>query len=292
MKTKKCLVIGRSGQLATALLKQCPQDVDCVSLSRNDIDLLDIDSIDRVFDSFAPDLVINASAYTGVDKAETDIDSAYALNCSAVANLARLTSKRGIRFIHISTDFVFGGEFNRAYLPDDQTNPLSVYGLSKRAGETEILKLLSPLSCIVRTSWVYSLEGGNFVKTMLRLMSERKSINVVSDQIGCPTYVLDLASFIWALREQIAWVPIYHWSDLGVASWYDFSEAIHDLALSEGIIKDAVFINPIKTVEYPTPAIRPKFSLLDVSASQGIHPGKHWRKNLALFFSSYKGGQR
>lgn len=246
------------------------------ALGRNEIDITDPQSIELVIEQLKPAVIINASAYTAVDKAESEQDEAYLINATAVEYLAKAANQHGIRLLHISTDFVFDGTKNTPYKVDDQTNPINVYGASKLAGELAIKAHCPTNSAIVRTSWVYSSHGNNFVKTMLRLMAEKDELNVVSDQIGCPTNANSLAKYLWQLAEQDTLEPIYHYSDLGVASWYDFAVAIQSIALEQGILSKKIVIHPIPSSDYPTPAMRPFFGLL--AAIEGSR--EHWITSL------------
>jgi dTDP-4-dehydrorhamnose reductase len=249
-------------------------------LGRNDTDITSYDELSEKIRLFQPNVIINASAYTAVDKAESDIDSSYAINEKAVEIMAKIAKENNCRFIHVSTDFVFDGESNLAYEVSSASNPNSVYGASKLAGELAIKRTYPENSVIVRTSWVYSTFGNNFVKTMLRLMKEKDQLGVVGDQIGCPTNAKGLAMFLWLLASKHTIDQVYHWSDAGVASWYDFAVAIQELGLKHGLLDRKIPISAIMTSEYPTPAKRPKFSLLNSSESNLICKQKHWRAEL------------
>jgi dTDP-4-dehydrorhamnose reductase len=245
------------------------------------LDLIDDTVIEPFIAQAEPDLIINASGYTAVDKAEAERDLAYAINATAPGAMARAAAALGARFIHISTDFVFDGTGHLPYAPDAATNPISAYGASKAAGEAAVAA--SGASALtVRTAWVYSAGGTNFVETMLRLMATRDEINVVADQIGTPTHAESLARALWALAET-DYRGIAHFTDAGVASWYDFAVAIHDLGMAAGLLDKAVRINPIPTSAYPTPAARPHFSVLDKAATWGLlgYRADHWRQELA-----------
>lgn len=276
----KAIIFGKSGQLANELLATKPNSYSAKCFGRNDIDLLNVQNVEALLQTETPDVIINASAYTLVDKAETDTEAAYALNELAVKNLAVLSQKNNIRLIHVSTDFVFDGAKSQSYKPSDETNPKSIYGKSKLAGELAIQELHPDNSVIIRTSWVYSSFGNNFVKTMLKLMNDRDELGIVVDQIGCPTYAKELAYFIWALSEEADINAIYHWSDLGVTSWYDFACAIYEKGTKLGLITSSTSIKPIPSSSYPTPAERPKFSLLNTDDSQAIYLAKHWQIQL------------
>lgn len=274
------LIIGKSGQLANELISQKPTNIEHLCLGRDDVNVCDITSLENSVNAFKPSVIINASAYTAVDKAETDSDAAYLLNKQAVENLAIIAKKSNVRLLHVSTDFVFDGKKNKAYNVDDKTNPCSVYGASKLAGEQAITTHSPENSAIVRTSWLYSSHGNNFVKTMLRLMQEKEELSVVCDQIGCPTYAEGLAKFLWQLATIESVNTVYHWSDYGVASWYDFAVAIQEIAFDNKLLAKKIPIKPLPASSYPTPAARPSFSLLNASDAYLIEPSKHWTSHL------------
>jgi dTDP-4-dehydrorhamnose reductase len=276
------LLLGASGQLGSALQSVQPPDVRLIAASRSDGDLAIDGTVERLVASTSPDLIINAAAYTAVDKAETEEAVAYRLNSQCVGSIGRAAERCGARLFHISTDYVFDGTKGSPYVPDDETTPLGIYGLSKRDGECEALAACREC-LVVRTAWLYGEEGGNFVKTMLRLMSVNSEVRVISDQIGSPTYARSLAQGIWSLVH-IKSRGILHYTDSGVASWYDFACAIQEEALSLGLLEKAVPILPISTSEYPTPARRPSFSILDKSETWALlgRPANHWRNNLRL----------
>jgi dTDP-4-dehydrorhamnose reductase len=276
------VVIGKSGQLAHEIMRLAGDDsVHC--LGRDDINILDALSLVSVLNRFQPEGIINASAYTAVDKAESDEKNAYALNQTAVANLATYAKQHHCHLVHVSTDYVFGGDKGAPYQVDDRYDPQGAYGASKAAGEKALLDIYSQASCILRTSWVYSNHGNNFVKTMLRLMAEKPELGVIDDQIGSPTWARDLAkACIYAIKNQVS--GVHHWTDNGVASWYDFAVAIQSLALEKGLLTHAIPIKPIPSSAYPTPAKRPHYSVLDKSTLttefSGLVP-QYWRKALS-----------
>jgi dTDP-4-dehydrorhamnose reductase len=276
----KVIIIGKSGQLANELVAELPEGVEVLSLGRNDVDITSYSELSARVQQFKPSVIINASAYTAVDKAESDSDAAFALNEKAVQIMANVAKENNCRFLHVSTDFVFDGESNLAYEVSDSTNPTSVYGASKLAGELAITKTYPENSAIVRTSWVYSTFGNNFVKTMLRLMKEKEQLGVVGDQIGCPTNAKGLAQFLWLLASNDDLNPVYNWSDAGVASWYDFAVAIQELGLKHGLLDKKIPISAIPSSAYPTPAKRPKFSLLNSSDANLIMKQRHWREQV------------
>ncbi|CAN5287748.1 dTDP-4-dehydrorhamnose reductase [soil metagenome] len=273
----KVLITGAHGQVGRALQRTAPAGVALYPTDVVDLDICDPGAVERYFAAHVPDIVINAAAYTAVDKAETDMAAARRLNADAVLNLAQAADFHGSRLIHISTDFVFDGTASAPYPTDAAPAPLSVYGQTKYEGE----RAAGPSALIVRTSWVYSTLGSNFVLTMLRLMSERDELRVIADQVGTPTAATSLSQALWALTAQ-GGVGIWHYTDSGVASWYDFAVAIQEEALSLGMLRHAIPIVPISTADYPTPAKRPSYSVLDKSATVAALGGAapHWRANL------------
>ena len=285
----RVLITGARGQLGYALQRVAPAGMDLVLTTREELDLASPSVIDDVR-SIAPQLIINAAAYTAVDRAETDIEAAMLVNRDAVAALAEAAQSLSARLLHISTDFVFDGSASRAYVPDALTAPLGVYGSSKRAGEVAILERTGCDACIVRTAWVYETHGANFVKTMLRLMAERDRLSVVADQIGTPTWATGLARVLWCLAVQPQLPALLHWTDQGVASWYDFAVAIQEEACHLGLLAGAIPIDPITTDLYPTPAARPAFSLLDKRETLGLLGDRieplHWRVALRQMLSA------
>ncbi|MEM5529416.1 dTDP-4-dehydrorhamnose reductase [Gammaproteobacteria bacterium AS21] len=278
----KIIVIGRSGQLAWELARLTTEKHQMVCLGRDDIDLKCQANIITTLVKYEAEAVINAAAYTAVDLAESDSDSAYNLNEGAVGLLAIVCKELSLHLIQISTDFVFDGNKSTPYFPNDTVNPMSVYGASKAAGEQVLLKLLPDASCIIRTSWVYSIHGNNFVKTMLCLMAEKSELGIISDQIGSPTSAKSLAqACLYAALHRVK--GIHHWTDAGVASWYDFAIAIQELALKRNILSVPIIINPISTSQYPTPAKRPSYSVLDKTSLVEHFSGvlnRHWQVEL------------
>jgi dTDP-4-dehydrorhamnose reductase len=228
---------------------------------------------------FRPDLVLNAAGYTSVDRAEAEPEAARAVNETGARHLAEAAAEGGARMIHFSTDYVFDGKQERPYAPDDPPNPLNVYGASKLAGERAVLDTLGDRAVVVRTAWVYAATGRNFLVTMLRLLSQREQVTVVSDQIGAPTTAASVALAAWAIAGRPDVHGIAHWTDDGTASWYDFAVAIQDEALETGLLRRAIKVLPIATEKYPTPACRPRYSVLDCSAARAalrLEPD-HWR---------------
>ncbi|MEJ2229019.1 MAG: dTDP-4-dehydrorhamnose reductase [Alphaproteobacteria bacterium] len=259
-------VIGKSGQLARCLAETAPTEMEVAYFGRAEMDIAQPETNFAALTAYRPDLLINASAYTAVDKAESDREAAFALNEHGPARLAKFASELGIPLIHVSTDYVFDGAASRPYTEDDPTAPLNVYGESKLAGEQAVVRIC-PRHIIIRTSWLYSAYGHNFVKTMLRLGSEKDVLRIVADQRGRPTSTHELARVIWIIVQAIHDAPhsvpwgLYHYADAGEASWADFAEAI--FAASKPQLPNVPKIERITTAEFPTPAPRPLHSVLD-----------------------------
>ena len=277
----KVLIFGAGGQVGRALQALAPAGAIITAIDNGVLDLTVSAAIAPYIRSVAPDLIINASGYTAVDKAESESDLSYAINATAPGAMAQAATEIGARFIHISTDFVFDGKSHLPYPSDAPTSPLSVYGASKAAGEAAVAAAGGNV-LTVRTAWVYSAGGANFVETMLKLMASRDNINVVADQIGTPTHADSLARALWALAATDQ-RGIVHFTDAGIASWYDFAIAIYDLGTAAGLLDSAVSINPIPTTAYPPPAARPHYSVIDKTATWEIlgYTADHWRHELA-----------
>ncbi len=277
----KVLVVGAGGQVGRAVGKAVPVGQDVVSKTQEQLDICDETAVAAALEQIHADWIVNAAAYTAVDRAESEAAQALAINDTAVGILARAAAQHGCRLLHLSTDFVFDGRSNRAYLPADPTNPLSVYGASKLGGERRVVGEGRD-GIVLRTAWVYDSSGSNFVLTMLRLMRERPEVRVVCDQIGAPTWAASIAEAIWGLIVAAAPPGIFHWTDLGVASWYDFAVAIQEEALVRGLLTRSVPILPIASAAYPTPAVRPQFSVLNTESTRALvpTPAHHWRQNL------------
>lgn len=273
------VITGANGQLGRTLQAALAQHA-LIPLNRTDLDISSLDLAEQLH-TLQPAVVINAAAYTAVDKAESEPDRADQINHQAPKNLAEACKQINSRLIHVSTDFVFDGTANQPYPVDAPCDPTGEYGRSKLKGEQAIMHAYPEGSCIVRTAWLYSATNNNFVTTMLRLMKERQELGIVMDQVGTPTSTKTLATFIEALIEQNR-RGLYHWSDAGVASWYDFAVAIYEEATAAGLLTNKVTIKPIYSKDYPTPARRPHYSVLDKTKSYtdtGV-PAIHWRTPL------------
>jgi len=298
----KVLLTGAAGQLGQALIAAKPTGVELVACGRAELNLADPQACRDAVQLHRPDWVLNAGAYTAVDKAESEPELAHAVNAGAPTAFAEalagldLGEHRQGRLLQVSTDFVFNGAQGWPYRPEQPLDPLGVYGASKAAGEAAALRL--PGSRVLRTSWVYGPVGHNFCLTMLRLHRQRAQsgdvLGVVADQVGCPTSTTSLALACWrALGLSLAAVAeanlprILHWSDAGAATWYDFAVAIGELGVALGLLKQAAVVQPLSTADYPTPAQRPSYSLLDCTTSRsrlGLVP-QHWREALFAVLS-------
>ena len=274
---KKILVVGSKGQLGSELQELSKEySFHFFFFDFPEMDITNKELVNEKINSLKPDYLINCAAYTAVDKAETEKDIAFAINRDGVSNLATACTENNVLFIHISTDYVFDGETKEPYKEDSPVKPANIYGISKLQGEQEALKN-NPEVIIIRTAWVYSAYGSNFVKTMLRLMKTKPEINVVADQFGSPTYAHDLAEVILQIISSGKWTPgIYHYTNNGIISWFDFASEVKNLSnLSCSIL-------PITTEQYPTPARRPKYSVLDKTKMRqtfGIEL-KDWKESL------------
>lgn len=284
----RVLVAGRTGQLAVALQERLPRDGHAVSaLEAPELDLTDRESIERAMEQAAPDAVVNAAAYTAVDKAEAQPDIAFAVNAIGAGMLADAAAKRGLPMVHISTDYVFSGDGGAPYAEDAATGPTGVYGESKLAGERAVLGN-NPRAVILRTAWVCGPHGANFVRTMLRLGAEREALSVVADQQGAPTFAADLAEAIARMLPRLAAAPVgdeafglFHLTGAPHTTWHGFAEAIFAGAAARG--QKVPRLSAITTAEYPTPARRPADSRLDcgrIGRVHGIHPAD-WRQSLS-----------
>ena len=284
----KVLLTGREGQLGTALQASLPEGVILIATGRSELDLADYAACRQAVRDHRPDWVLNAGAYTAVDRAESEADRAMAINAGAPQAFAEALGDTGGRLLQVSTDFVFNGAQGSPYRPDQWLDPLGVYGATKAAGETAAMAL--PGARVLRTSWVYGPVGKNFCLTMLRLHAMKAAagepLGVVADQVGCPTATHTLAAACWraiGIGTDADGPRTLHWSDAGASSWYDFAVAIGELGVTAGLLERAAEVSPLTTADYPTPAQRPSYSLLDCTASRqslAMDP-IHWRASLA-----------
>ena len=286
----KVLITGAGGQVADALVRLRPAGMETVALGHAELDIGDAAAVEAAVASQRPQLLINAAAYTAVDKAESETALALRVNGEAPGHLAAVARRHGVRFLHISTDFVFDGQSKTPYRPDAPTAPLGAYGASKLEGERRALEASGGTALVLRTAWVYAARGHNFVRTMLRLMAERDTLKVVRDQLGSPTWASSVAEALWAATRVPGFQGIHHWTDAGTASWYDFAVAIREEGAALGLVTRPVEVLPISTAEYPTPARRPAYSVLDRSSTEAalhIQPAP-WRDNLKKMLKELK----
>lgn len=273
----KVLITGGNGQLAKDLHKILTFDHEVFSLGSAEFDVTTMEQVREIVYQVNPDVIIHSAAYTAVDLAESEEEKAYLVNSFGTRNVAIVSEEIKAKLCYISTDYVFDGNADSPYKEYDNTNPLGVYGKSKRAGE-QLVQSLSTKYFIVRTSWVYGLHGNNFVKTMLKLAGERDRLKVVHDQIGSPTYTVDLSKFLGSLIQTEKY-GIYHATNTGACSWYEFATAIFE---ESGV---SIQVEPCATEEFPRPAPRPKYSVLDHLAirANGFEDLRHWRDALHDF---------
>lgn len=292
----KVLITGANGQLGYCLQHTAPARLtdkstalELRAVTRSEFDLARPELLAGLLDQWNPDVIINAAAYTAVDKAEQDQATATTVNADAVLALASWCESRGAQLVQVSTDFVFAGDSAAPYPINADCAPLSVYGHTKLRGE-QLAMQACPSAYIVRTGWVYAEHGANFVKTMLRLGRERDQLGVVADQVGTPTYARHLADMIWRLLARRPEQRIHHFSDAGVASWYDFAAAIFEEAEALALLPKQPQLRPITTADYPTPAHRPNYSVLDKTTTWKlleITP-QHWRQALRTMLKNLK----
>ena len=291
----RILLTGATGQLGKEILKSKPKDALIISPNRYQLDLSDYSSCKNMVLKNNPDWIINCGAYTSVDGAEKEIELSSKINSLAPKAFTEIINKTNGNLLHLSTDYVFDGEQNFPYDVHQEKNPISNYGRSKALGEELIEKNIKNIenATVLRTSWVISPRGKNFILNMLKLHSEKEYIKVVSDQIGSPTSAKELSKVCWKIIEfkKKNKLPfILHWADSGAASWFDIAVAVGEIALELGIIKKKASVYPINTYEYPTAAQRPKFSLLNTSETSKYLNIKanHWRENLINILIEYK----
>ena len=285
----KIMLFGANGQLGWELGRTCPEGINLFAYDYPEIDLMDSDRIAAFIRNNHPDVLINAAAYTAVDKAEQEQEAADRLNHGAVRQISDICSAEKIHLVHISTDFIFNGMNYKPYLPQDKPDPVSIYGATKLKGELAVREILDNDATILRTAWLYSAHGSNFVKSMLKFMETKPELNVIDEQIGTPTWANGLATAIWSAIDKKL-TGTHHFTDAGVASWYDFAIAIQEEALNLNLIQKEIPINPIPASQYPTPAERPFYSVLDkISLWQALDIKPiHWRKQLRSMLKELK----
>ena len=301
MNKTNVVVTGASGQLGKTLQALWPASqlsprFNLIPLQRKQLDISRAQEVAATLDALNAHIIINAAAYTAVDQAESEAEDAFASNQQGVVNLAAWAAANEAWLIHISTDFVFDGAATSPYAPASSPSPLGVYGASKLAGEVELQQRLPEAGTIIRTSWLYSEFGNNFVKTMLRLMSEKPELAVVNDQIGSPSSSHSLAAVIFAMIEtgndsRADYSGVYHWSDGGRISWFDFAQAIQQQGLQQGLLKTEIPLRPIASSDYPTAARRPAYSVLDRSKTLAEFdcPSLNWQQQLAVVIKAIAG---
>jgi dTDP-4-dehydrorhamnose reductase len=278
----RALITGAGGQVGLELQATVPSGWVIAACQSDQLDVTRADAVRAAMTAFRPSVVIHTAAYTAVDTAEANADRARSVNVQGTTHVAEAALDVGARLLHLSTDFVFDGAQGRPYAPDDEPRPLGVYGRTKLEGERAAVRIMERQALVVRTAWVYSRHRQNFVLTMLRLMAERSEVGVVADQVGTPTWARSLAETLWAAADRADLSGVVHWTDAGVASWYDFAVAIQEEALAAGLLHRAVPVRPLRTEEFPTAAARPAFSVLEKGGSWtalGRTP-PHWRVNL------------
>ncbi|MBU1107589.1 MAG: dTDP-4-dehydrorhamnose reductase [Candidatus Riflebacteria bacterium] len=280
---RRILLTGSGGQLGCQLQINCPDEFELLARSHSELDITDADSCRKTLQKVRPDWVINAAAYTDVERAETEPEQAMRINAQGARNLAQAALAIGARLLHISTDFVFDGRLRRPYRPADTPNPMSSYGRSKLAGELVIREAFGADALILRTSWLYGPTGRNFLTTIMCLLREQPVLRIVADQIGTPTSVLSLSGAIYAaIKADVR--GIYHWSDAGETSWYDFACAIQHEAMQIGLLIQPRIIEPISTADFPSKAHRPEWSVLDKSSFTAVtsFDPRPWQQELPL----------
>lgn len=276
----KVLVTGAGGQVGAAVCALAPRNSEVRALTRADLDISNAAAVEREVLGFRPDIIINAAAFTAVDRAEIEPGLAAAVNAFGPEHLARAAAiLPSCRLLHLSTDYVFDGSMARPYRPTDETRPLSEYGRTKLDGERAVLAQLPSRAIVLRTAWVYAAQGHNFLLTMLRIMRERGVARVVADQVGSPTAADSIAGILWRFAATPGARGVFHWTDGGTATWYEFAVAIAQEGSKLGLLSEGIRVEPISTAEYPTPAHRPRYSVLDSSGTSALlgYTATPWR---------------
>lgn len=264
----KVLLFGAEGQLGSALVDAAQNEAFKIkATTKSELDITNAALLRKMLGELEPNIIINAAAYTAVDQAEQNSELAFTVNTTALESLADYAQQNGCRVIHLSTEYVFDGTSSTPYQPNDTANPINIYGSSKRAGEEVLLNKAREYATIIRTSWLYSATHPCFYNTILRLLQDKQEIPVVNDQVATPTSAASLARLIWKACELPNQPGIYHWTDEGIASWYEFASAIRSQAIAANLVHKPAAIIPITTAEFPRPAQRPAYGVLDKSST-------------------------
>jgi dTDP-4-dehydrorhamnose reductase len=279
----RALIPGSAGLIGTTLRAQAPAGVEVIGLDLPELDITDAAAVQRAIEHYQPDFVLNAAGYLAVDKAETtDRVEVMRVNADGPRHLAQAIAHSTARMVHLSTNYVFSGRSSVPYQPGDPAEPVSMYGVSKRDGEVAVLETLGERGTVVRTSWVHAAYGNSFLRTILKVLKERGTARVVDDQLGTPTAAHSIAEVVWRAALDPAISGIHHWTDAGVASWYDFAVVIAEEAVALGLLPESVTVVPVSTAEYPTVAARPAYGVMAKQATiaaLGASPA-HWRVNV------------
>jgi dTDP-4-dehydrorhamnose reductase len=278
----RALIPGSAGLIGTALRAQAPTGVEVIGLDIAELDITDAPAVHRAIDYYRPDVVLNAAGYLAVDKAESDRDECMRVNAEGPRHLAQALVPGTARMLHLSTNYVFDGKSGAPYQPGDPAEPVSVYGVSKRDGEGGVLRTLGERATVVRTSWVHAAHGNSFLRTILKVLKERGTARVVDDQLGTPTAAQSIAAVLWQVALNPTISGLHHWTDAGVASWYDFAVAIAEEGVALGLLPESVTVVPVSTAEYPMVAARPAYGVMAKQATiaaLGAAP-PHWRVNV------------
>lgn len=286
----KVLITGGGGQLASELSARAPTGVVVTAPDRAALDVTDAGAVKRALNRAAPDLVVNAAGYTAVNRAETEAARAAAVNVQGAENVAVAAAAQGARIVHLSTDYVFDGAASVPYTEDADPNPINVYGRTKLDGERRVTEAGGKRALVIRASWVYSRHGRNFFTNMLQLMRTGREVRVVVDQVGTPTWAGSLADAIWGFAKLPEISGVLHWTDAGVASWYDFAVAIHEESRAAGLLTRPVSVIPITSDAFQTEARRPHYSVLDKRRAWGAlgTAATHWRESLRRMIRGYR----